>query len=832
MENQDRNDHGVPISYTVLGIEAGAGFDASVRSFASNIDFDAGGVDLTLDGSERTNVRNGFAHYSGFPASNTPSQVPTSQRRRFVILDGREGPNQWQLLYSADDFHSSEAATVRAVIDSVGPVAPPAVEYTITVAKSPESAGAISGSGVYAENSEVPLTASPNAGYRFGQWVGEGVADLSSPTTTVLADSDKTVTAMFIRIWQATVNASPTDGGSVSEGGVFDEGSVITLEAAPAEGYRFSHWSGADVADQEMATTTAVLTNEQTFTANFIKVRNLSVSASPLDGGTTNAGGVFDENAVVAIIATPNEGYRFSHWSGDGIADPSMAATQVTITVDQEVTANFVKVWGLEVSSARIDGGTVTGTGIYDRGAEAAITAMPAEGYRFAGWQGEGVADPAAATTTVMVTADRQVTATFVRVWTLNLASTDAEGGSVSEGGVFDDGSEVVITAIASEGYRFAGWSGEGVADPTAMMTTVTLTADRMLEARFIKTWMVTLTNAPQAGGTVSAGGVVDDGVAFPITATPNEGYRFAGWTGADVADELLASTSLTVASDVSLTAHFVKVSSFQVLASPANGGTVSGGGDHDAGAVVSITATPSDGYRFDRWEGADVAEPTSAATTITVGDATTVTAIFVRQWQLTLTASPSEGGSVSGAGTFDEGTEVTISAEPAEGYRFVGWIGSEAVSNPNLASTNLTLNASTEVTARFVQLSDDEDADGLNDIWERENGLDPANPNDANLDADRDGETNIEEFRARTDPQDPQSRLHVINVWTDGEVLNLVWQSVPGVSYAIEGTADLDTAWVRLDIGTVIAEASESQVNLSLDMPFVRVVAVSSDEL
>ena len=44
---------------------------------------------------------------------------------------------------------------------------------------------------------------------------------------------------------------------------------------------------------------------------------------------------------------------------------------------------------------------------------------------------------------------------------------------------------------------------------------------------------------------------------------------------------------------------------------------------------------------------------------------------------QYTLTVTSGEGGTVSTeGGTYDEGTEVTITATPNEGYEFVGWLG------------------------------------------------------------------------------------------------------------------------------------------------------------
>ena len=48
---------------------------------------------------------------------------------------------------------------------------------------------------------------------------------------------------------------------------------------------------------------------------------------------------------------------------------------------------------------------------------------------------------------------------------------------------------------------------------------------------------------------------------------------------------------------------------------------------------------------------------------------------------QYTLTVTTSDGGSVTEGGTFDEGTEVTVTATPNEGYQFIGWEESASVS-------------------------------------------------------------------------------------------------------------------------------------------------------
>ena len=69
---------------------------------------------------------------------------------------------------------------------------------------------------------------------------------------------------------------------------------------------------------------------------------------------------------------------------------------------------------------------------------------------------------------------------------------------------------------------------------------------------------------------------------------------------------------------------------------------------------------------------------------------------------QYTLTVSAGEGGTVSTeGGTYDEGTEVTITATPAEGYEFIGWEGSDSTE----ASLTVTLGANTTLNALFERM-------------------------------------------------------------------------------------------------------------------------------
>ena len=69
---------------------------------------------------------------------------------------------------------------------------------------------------------------------------------------------------------------------------------------------------------------------------------------------------------------------------------------------------------------------------------------------------------------------------------------------------------------------------------------------------------------------------------------------------------------------------------------------------------------------------------------------------------QYTLTVSAGEGGSVSSeGGTYDDGTEVKITATPNSGYIFSGWSDGS-----NDLQITITLNSNASLSANFTKLN------------------------------------------------------------------------------------------------------------------------------
>jgi hypothetical protein len=123
-----------------------------------------------------------------------------------------------------------------------------------------------------------------------------------------------------------------------------------------------------------------------------------------------------------------------------------------------------------------------------------------------------------------------------VTQYTLTVSAT--EGGTVStSGGTYNQGTQVTITATANDGYRFTGWEGN---ISTSESLTITLNSNQTLQALFELIPIYTLTVATSEGGTVSTeGGEYEEGTEVTITATPDQGYEFVGWTGAIESTEL-----------------------------------------------------------------------------------------------------------------------------------------------------------------------------------------------------------------------------------------------------------------------------------------------------
>ncbi|MHB1197261.1 MAG: ice-binding family protein [Lutibacter sp.] len=142
------------------------------------------------------------------------------------------------------------------------------------------------------------------------------------------------------------------------------------------------------------------------------------------------------------------------------------------------------------------------------------------------------------------------------------------------------------------------------------------------------------------------------------------------------------------------------------VSSNPALGGLTAGAGLFDQGTAVTVTAIPNAGYTFTNWTENGIQVSTSPNYQfVLIGDRTLVanyTLIPPAQFAVNTSALPVAGGSTTGSGSFDTGTNVTVTATANVGYTFVNWTlaGVEVSTNSNYT---FVLNANKTLVANFV---------------------------------------------------------------------------------------------------------------------------------
>lgn len=137
--------------------------------------------------------------------------------------------------------------------------------YTIKTYANYSTAGTVTGDGEYEHGSTVTLTATPNEGYRFKCWKDN--ENLTDATRTITVFADESYTAIFEKLtYTLSIGVTPAEGGTVSgEGGVYEYGDRVRLEATPSPNYKFVKWHDGLTDD----TRYAVITSDVEYIAIF-----------------------------------------------------------------------------------------------------------------------------------------------------------------------------------------------------------------------------------------------------------------------------------------------------------------------------------------------------------------------------------------------------------------------------------------------------------------------------------------------------------------------------------------------------------------------------------
>jgi preprotein translocase subunit YajC len=310
------------------------------------------------------------------------------------------------------------------------------ISYDLTTGSTAGGSVTTPGEGTYPYDcgTVVDLVAEADACYEFVNWTGDvgTIADVNDATTTITMNGDYSITANFAKISYDLTTGS-TAGGSVTTPGEgtfpYDCGTVVDLVAEADACYEFVNWTGdvGTIADVNDATTTITMNGDYSITANFAKISYDLTTGSTAGGSVTTPGeGTFpyDCGTVVDLVAEADACYEFVNWTGDvgTIADVNDASTNITMSGDYSITANFVAVYNLTMAADPEEGGTatdLTNESPYAEGIEVSIKAEAAEGYGFVNWTAPagGFDNAIAAETTFTMPAQNvTVTANFEEI--------------------------------------------------------------------------------------------------------------------------------------------------------------------------------------------------------------------------------------------------------------------------------------------------------------------------------------------------------------------------------------------------------------------------------
>ncbi len=487
--------------------------------------------------------------------------------------------------------------------------------------------GDVEGSGNYEYGEEVTLTAIPNEGYQFLRWED---GNINSTRTITVTEADYYY-AYFAEesetVYTVTLNINNPDYGFIYGAGRYVEGDMVYIEAYPAEGCYFTNWSNGDESDY----LSFEITEDVSLTANF-EINTYDVEISTVGNGTITGseGGTFNYGTELSYTAVPDEGYRFAYWSytyngysGTTTANPF----SMKLAYDYTLVANFA-----ECPEVFVGENTV-----YANGRERNnCFFVPTETCLYAIYA---------------VNNNNYDTYGYI---------LDADGDVLTEDD--DNGYEYrqfLMTRTLTEGETYFIGAGFYSSSNSGNVNFI-------IEKRAPATITATAEN-----GTVEGTGTYDFGTEVTVTAVPDEGYQFLRWS--DGFSYYQRTFNLT--EDVELEAIFCPASqniyNVGILISGGYFNYVTGGGLYQEGETVTLTAVPYPYYHFVEWSDG----VTDATRTFTASEDVVLTATFAADvFTVNVIVNNSDYGYVTGAGTYNAGDNVTLSANSNSHCYFDGW--------------------------------------------------------------------------------------------------------------------------------------------------------------
>ncbi|TVR54622.1 MAG: hypothetical protein EA425_01565, partial [Puniceicoccaceae bacterium] len=162
-----------------------------------------------------------------------------------------------------------------------------------------------------------------------------------------LLNNTATVPFTIARFFTISVSASPPEAGSVGGGGIFLEGTPVTVtaEADTSElPWFFSNWSEGGFLRSNQAAYTFTPNADRELMAVFrLPTYTVAATVQPAGRGTVSGAGSYAHGSVVSLGATPQAGYLFEGWYEGGERISEVSPLEFTLTGNRQFEARFVE---------------------------------------------------------------------------------------------------------------------------------------------------------------------------------------------------------------------------------------------------------------------------------------------------------------------------------------------------------------------------------------------------------------------------------------------------------------------------------------------------------
>lgn len=306
----------------------------------------------------------------------------------------------------------------------------------------------------------------PAIRYRFREWSDGGAASHE----VVAPAAPATLVARFSRNYFVTVEWDE-HGSATPESGWYPLGPLV-LTALPDSSWRADGWTGTGIGS--ISTSGAVasldLVGPVTERAHFAFAGSYPLTMIADGGGSVSPpGGLYTVNTQVPIRASTPLAHVFDGWTGVGNGSYTGADSVATVRMLGPITqtARFHYAGYGHLTMQAVGECTLSPeSGDYIREQVVWIDALPAPGWTFYRWVGEGPGSYTGNERSAYVILGGDVTETAYLVpegSTFPLTVTGTEGGATSPpSGDFARGSEVTLIATAATGFVFREWQGTG----------------------------------------------------------------------------------------------------------------------------------------------------------------------------------------------------------------------------------------------------------------------------------------------------------------------------------------------------------------------------------